>query len=83
MQPPLERQESYSKQLIYKILVIGDKFTGKSSLIRRYTKGLYTQNYKATIGLDWAAKELSLEDGTIIRLQFWDIAGQGILKEEN
>ena len=42
------------KQL--KVLVIGDYAVGKTSIIKRYTEGFYTPNYKLTIGVDFAVK---------------------------
>lgn len=36
---------------LYKVLVIGDYAVGKTSLIRRYTEGFFTPNYKLTIGV--------------------------------
>jgi len=42
----------------YKVLVIGDYAVGKTSLIRRYTEGYFTPNYKLTIGVDFAVKNL-------------------------
>ncbi|VDK43715.1 unnamed protein product [Anisakis simplex] len=37
------------KQLLFKILVIGDVGTGKSSIVRRYVHNLFNQYYKATV----------------------------------
>jgi len=34
---------------VYKILVVGDSGTGKTSIINRYTKNEFPQNYKATV----------------------------------
>lgn len=36
----------------------------------------FSQNYRATIGVDFALKVLNWDNSTIIRLQLWDIAGQ-------
>ncbi|KJE91824.1 hypothetical protein, variant [Capsaspora owczarzaki ATCC 30864] len=49
--------------------------TGKTSLIRRYSEGFFTPNYKLTIGADFATKVLEWESGAKITLQLWDIAG--------
>ena len=38
------------------MLVIGDYAVGKTSIIKRYTEGFYTPNYKLTIGVDFAVK---------------------------
>uniref|UniRef100_A0A5S6R1B1 Ras-related protein Rab n=1 Tax=Trichuris muris TaxID=70415 RepID=A0A5S6R1B1_TRIMR len=59
-----------------KILVIGDIGTGKTSIIRRYVHNLFSPDYQATIGVDFALKILRWSSSTVLRLQFWDIAGQ-------
>lgn len=64
---------------LYKILVIGDIGTGKTSIIQRYVHNTFSANYKSTIGVDFALKVLNIQDGDVnnkIRLQLWDIAGQ-------
>lgn len=64
------------REYLYKILVIGELGTGKTSFIRRYVHNFFSQNYRATIGVDFALKVLNWDQKTIIRLQLWDIAGQ-------
>ncbi|XP_049817786.1 ras-related protein Rab-32 isoform X2 [Aethina tumida] len=61
---------------LYKILVIGDLGTGKTSIIKRYVHKFFTQNYRATIGVDFALKVITWDENTLVRLQLWDIAGQ-------
>lgn len=60
---------------LYKVLVIGEFGVGKTSLIRRYTEGYFSPNYKLTIGVDFALKSLEWDNNTKINLQLWDIAG--------
>lgn len=50
-----------------KIIAIGDISAGKTSLLRRHVDGIFTEGYKATVGVDFFVK------GDV---QFWDIAGQ-------
>ncbi|CAG9855271.1 unnamed protein product [Phyllotreta striolata] len=64
------------KDHLYKILVIGDVGTGKTSIIKRYVHRFFTQHYRATIGVDFALKVINWDENTLIRLQLWDIAGQ-------
>ncbi|KAG6465396.1 hypothetical protein O3G_MSEX015124 [Manduca sexta] len=68
--PSVERREH-----LYKILVIGELGTGKTSIIKRYVHQFFSQHYRATIGVDFALKVLNWDANTIIRLQLWDIAG--------
>ncbi|GFS18151.1 Ras-related protein Rab-3 [Elysia marginata] len=64
------------KEHLYKILVIGELGTGKTSIIKRYVHQFFSQHYRATIGVDFALKVLNWNADTLIRLQLWDIAGQ-------
>jgi len=76
-----------SSPTIFKILVVGCGAAGKSSLIKKFVYGVFTPDYKATIGVDFAFKLLTIRkdelqdvlpssDDRYIRLQLWDIAGQ-------
>ncbi|ORY91426.1 P-loop containing nucleoside triphosphate hydrolase protein [Syncephalastrum racemosum] len=64
------------REYLYKILVVGDLGTGKTSIIRRYVHNIFSTNYKSTIGVDFALKVIQWGPDIIVRLQLWDIAGQ-------
>ena len=64
------------QELLYKVLVIGDIGTGKTSIIKRYVHNIYSTNYKSTIGVDFALKVIHWDNDTTVRLQLCDIAGQ-------
>eukprot|EP00339_Tiarina_fusa_P015451 CAMPEP_0117031564 /NCGR_PEP_ID=MMETSP0472-20121206/22672_1 /TAXON_ID=693140 ORGANISM="Tiarina fusus, Strain LIS" /NCGR_SAMPLE_ID=MMETSP0472 /ASSEMBLY_ACC=CAM_ASM_000603 /LENGTH=209 /DNA_ID=CAMNT_0004739915 /DNA_START=47 /DNA_END=676 /DNA_ORIENTATION=- len=61
---------------IYKILVVGDPGTGKTSIVHRYVNDEFSSHYKATIGVDFAIKVLNWQDKSQINIQLWDIGGQ-------
>jgi len=64
------------REYLYKILLIGELGTGKTSIIKRYVHNFFSQHYRATIGVDFALKVMQWDDDIVVRLQLWDIAGQ-------
>ncbi|XP_018412865.1 PREDICTED: ras-related protein Rab-32 isoform X2 [Nanorana parkeri] len=64
------------KDHLFKVLVLGETGVGKTCIIRRYAQQLFTEHYRATIGMDFALKIIDWDNGTLVRLQLWDIAGQ-------
>jgi len=61
---------------LFKILVVGDIGTGKTSIIKRFVHNIFSMQYKSTIGVEFALKVINWDQKTEIRLQLWDIAGQ-------
>ncbi|KAL0476558.1 Ras-related protein Rab [Acrasis kona] len=68
-------EEAKKKHNLFKILIIGDAGVGKTSLAGQWVDGTYTNNYIATIGVDFKVKKLTI-DGTEVKVQVWDTAGQ-------
>jgi len=62
-------------EIKFKIVVVGDAAVGKTSLIRKYTKGAFEEDYIATLGAQFTQHE-EIIDGIEFKLIFWDIAGQ-------
>ena len=62
-------------EYLYKICVVGDRETGKTSFVKKIVYDVFSSTYKETIGADFnlSVKEI---DGEIFRLQLWDIGGQ-------
>ncbi|XP_071962955.1 ras-related protein Rab-32B-like [Antedon mediterranea] len=71
----MSHEQMNIEEHLYKILVIGEFGVGKTSIIKRYTEGTFSPNYKLTIGVDFALKSINWNDATKINLQLWDIAG--------
>ncbi|GMH38179.1 hypothetical protein BSKO_06063 [Bryopsis sp. KO-2023] len=69
------QEEDLEKEI--KVLVVGNGGVGKTSLIRRFCKGIFTDEYKKTIGVDFLERTLhnkSLEED--FKMMVWDTAGQ-------
>ena len=58
-----------------KILVIGNSYSGKTSIVNRFVQGKFDPNYKATVACDFSMKIIKMEE-TEFRLQLWDLVGQ-------
>ena len=71
---------------------MGNGAVGKSSMIQKYCKGIFTTEYKKTIGVDFLEKRIWSDtdkiflqniiimitsvNGEDVRLMLWDTAGQ-------
>ena len=60
----------------FKILVVGEQACGKTCILHRYIKDVFLDQLKMTVGVDFTVKQIKWDDSTLLRLQFWDIAGQ-------
>jgi Ras-related protein Rab-32 len=64
------------REYLFKVLVVGELSTGKTSFIRRYVHQFFNAHYRATIGVDFALKVIQWNESNLLRIQMWDIAGQ-------
>jgi len=64
-----------SEEFRFKIVVVGDGAVGKTSLIKKFTKGTFEMDYIKTIGAQFSKYNKEINEDKI-RLIFWDIAGQ-------
>ncbi|XP_032808579.1 ras-related protein Rab-23-like isoform X2 [Petromyzon marinus] len=62
-------------EVAIKVVVVGNGGVGKSSMIQRYCKGVFTSEYKKTIGVDFLERLIQMK-GQDVRLMLWDTAGQ-------
>ena len=58
----------------YKIILIGDTYVGKTSILIRFLNNTFSDNLKPTIGCDYYEKEVSIKNNKI-KLSIWDTAG--------
>ena len=64
------------KEVLYKILLLGDSSVGKTCFLMRYTDNTFQEIHMSTIGLDYKLKNVQLDDGKMVKIQIWDTAGQ-------
>lgn len=64
------------RDLVFKVIVVGEPSVGKTSMVHRYTYGNFATTYKATIGVDFSRKDIKYDSNTNITLHIWDLAGQ-------
>ena len=60
---------------LFKFIIVGDSSVGKSNLLLRYLNDKFEDEYQATIGVEFGAKNLEIDNITY-RIQLWDTAGQ-------
>jgi len=61
---------------LLKLLIIGDSHTGKTSLMKRFTKDEFSQDYISTIGVvNYGVRLVNLH-GMTVKLQIYDTSGQ-------
>jgi len=60
---------------LFKIVIVGDSGSGKSSILSRYVDEKFTHDHISTIGVDFVIHNVEY-NGKLIKLQIWDTAGQ-------
>ena len=65
----------YEFDSLYKIVLIGDSNSGKTSLLLRFADSIFSEKYLCTIGVDFKIKTLKIDE-KIVKMQVWDTAGQ-------
>ena len=60
---------------LFKYIIIGDPSVGKSNLLMKFAHNKFTDEYQATIGVEFGAKNIEINKKTY-RIQIWDTAGQ-------
>ena len=69
------QQSTEEYDYIYKLILIGNSGVGKSNILTRYVYNKYEDTNKSTIGVEFGAKSIKLNN-LLIKAQIWDTAGQ-------
>jgi small GTP-binding protein len=62
-------------EIFLKLLLIGDSYVGKTSLLQKYTEDEMPEIHCATIGVEFKEKTVTVNNREI-KLQIWDTSGQ-------
>ena len=76
---PESSNENNDKQKFtssYKIIIVGEKNVGKTSILSRFIDNKYESQYQCTLSLENKNKNLRLDENNIAQLQIWDTAGE-------
>ena len=60
---------------LFKIVMIGESNTGKTSMLLRFAENTFSENYLCTIGVDFKIKTLKVDGRKLVKMQIWDTAG--------
>ncbi len=64
-----------NQEFVFKLIILGDKGVGKTTLTYRYVTGLFRDNLKQTIGIDIFSKFIEYGD-KLFKFQIWDFGGE-------
>ena len=60
---------------LFKICLIGDSASGKTSIIKQFVDEEYTLDTSSTIGIDFKIVSFNISNSTYIKMQIWDTCG--------
>jgi Ras-related protein Rab-11A len=61
---------------LFKILILGDSFVGKTNMLKRFLHDEFDMNTKETVGVEFGSKNFIMDEKDIVKAQIWDTAGQ-------
>ena len=64
---------------VRKVCMVGDFAVGKTSLVGRFVRATFGEQYLTTVGVKVDTKILQLPSGDSLKLVLWDIAGKSEL----
>ena len=67
--------EEDNYEMMFKVVLVGDSFVGKTNIMSKYLKNIFQADSKATVGVEFGSKQFNIE-GHSINAQIWDTAGQ-------
>ena len=58
-----------------KIILVGDQGVGKTSIMSKFITNEFKNAYQSTLGIEFKAKELYIDNSTCAKLKIWDTCG--------
>ena len=71
--------ENKEYDLLFKLILIGDSYVGKTNILLKYLKNQFNENSKTTIGVEFDTKNIIINNKRI-KIQIQDTAGQEIYR---
>ena len=62
-------------EMMFKVVLVGDSFVGKTNIMSKYLKNEFHEDSKATVGVEFGSRQFNIE-GHVVKAQIWDTAGQ-------
>ena len=76
---PLNQISNSDEFINFKLIIIGDSYVGKSSILKKAVKKTFDENYQNTIGFEFLLMHFCV-NGIKIKLQIWDTCGQEVYR---
>ena len=57
---------------VFKYIIIGNPSVGKSCILNQFLNNTFSEEYEITVGVEFGAKTIELENHEKIKLQIWD-----------
>ena len=64
----------------FKLIIVGNSGTGKSSLIKAAVSSEFRKDYQTTIAFEYSSLMIKINNEKIYKLQIWDTCGQEIYR---
>ncbi len=64
-----------TRTFVIKLVVLGEPAVGKTSLVKKFVSGQFSNDYRASIGTNLFITKVNIGDDIEVKIQLWDIAG--------
>ena len=68
-------EDQTNADYLFKLVLVGDSGVGKTNILSKFVRDIFSEDSKTTIGVEFATKTIKINNKTA-RIQIWDTAGQ-------